>query len=203
MAKIISRKEALAKGLKRYFTGKYCINNHHCERYINGSCIECDSVKSSKYYATTKGKDKRSSYFKKYSKTEKGKEINRKWTNIYDQSTKGKENNKIYKRIRRSRDPGYKIRGNVSNRVKAFLKIKGKPKNKSLYKSIGCTNIFLKEWIEKKFKKGMNWNNHGTVWNIDHIKPVSKFKIENIERANHYTNLQPLFWRENIIKGNK
>ena len=39
--KIISRKEAIALGLKKYFTGKPCINGHIAERTVNASCIEC------------------------------------------------------------------------------------------------------------------------------------------------------------------
>ena len=41
MSKIISRKEALAKRLKRYFTGKPCKWGHICEKTINGQCTEC------------------------------------------------------------------------------------------------------------------------------------------------------------------
>jgi 5-methylcytosine-specific restriction endonuclease McrA len=40
---IISRKEARAKGLKRYFTGKPCAKGHLGERFVNAAnCVECD-----------------------------------------------------------------------------------------------------------------------------------------------------------------
>ena len=40
--KIISRKEAKKKGLKRYFTGEPCIRNHISERGVAGkNCLEC------------------------------------------------------------------------------------------------------------------------------------------------------------------
>lgn len=42
--KKISRAEAKARGLKRYFTGKPCKYWHVCERYISGQCIECTYV---------------------------------------------------------------------------------------------------------------------------------------------------------------
>lgn len=43
--KIISRKEAKAQGLKRYFTGKPCKRGHVCERDVkNGQCQECGSI---------------------------------------------------------------------------------------------------------------------------------------------------------------
>ena len=39
---IVSRKEALERGLKRYFTGKPCKNGHIAERFVsNGRCVEC------------------------------------------------------------------------------------------------------------------------------------------------------------------
>jgi hypothetical protein len=43
-------------------------------------------------------------------------------------------------------------------------------------------------------------------WHIDHIKPLSKFNLQDRNeflKANHYTNLQPLWAEENISKGNK
>ena len=207
MQKIITKQEALTKGLKRYFTGVKCKHGHLSERYINGSCIVCDRIKSARYYKTPKGKKTRAIFFKGYydlwSKTEKGRALNRKSSNEYYSTRKGKDYKKNYQRKRRSIDIPYKIRENISKRVRTFLTLKGQPKKNSLYTSIGCNNIFLKNWIEKQFKKGMNWKNYGSVWVIDHIKPVSKFKIEDIEKANHYTNLQPLFWRENIIKSDK
>lgn len=40
--KIISRKEAEARGLKRFFTGKVCAHGHLAERYtINRQCYVC------------------------------------------------------------------------------------------------------------------------------------------------------------------
>ena len=47
---IISRKEAVALGLKRYFTGKPCKRCHVCERSIyDRGCIECKKERESKY----------------------------------------------------------------------------------------------------------------------------------------------------------
>lgn len=42
-------KEAKQKNLKRYFTGKPCKNDHICERYVRGGCVEC-SKESSKLW---------------------------------------------------------------------------------------------------------------------------------------------------------
>lgn len=43
MPEIITRKEALERGLKRYFTGKPCKHGHVSERKIgSGMCLSCD-----------------------------------------------------------------------------------------------------------------------------------------------------------------
>jgi hypothetical protein len=40
---IITRAEAKAKGLKRYFTGKPCKRGHVSERRVGGNCVDCDA----------------------------------------------------------------------------------------------------------------------------------------------------------------
>lgn len=72
-------------------------------------------------------------------------------------------------------------------------------------KLLGCSYKELKEHLEKQFKDGMNWDNYGFYgWHADHIKPLSSFdftKKEEMEKAFHYTNLQPLWAKENLTKG--
>lgn len=48
---LITRDEARAKGLKRFFTGLPCIRNHISERYVSvGSCCECSKGYFKKWY---------------------------------------------------------------------------------------------------------------------------------------------------------
>lgn len=42
MPEIISRKEAAARGLKRYFSGKPCPHGHLAERFVSHGCVECN-----------------------------------------------------------------------------------------------------------------------------------------------------------------
>jgi len=54
----------------------------------------------------------------------------------------------------------------------------------------------LKLYLEKQFLPEMNWENHGNIWEIDHIKPCANFDLTDIKQQQecfHYTNLQPLF----------
>ena len=44
---MMSRAEAKAEGLARYFTGKPCKHGHVAERYLWGACVECQRVRDS------------------------------------------------------------------------------------------------------------------------------------------------------------
>lgn len=68
---------------------------------------------------------------------------------------------------------------------------------------IGCTTQFLKSYLESKFTGAMSWENHGSLWHIDHIIPLSKFNLKDplqLAQSCHYTNLQPLLIPHNLAK---
>jgi hypothetical protein len=55
----------------------------------------------------------------------------------------------------------------------------------------------------------MNWDNIGSLWQIDHIIPI-KYKENGIEptleeqiKRLYYTNTQPLYSIDNLKKGNR
>jgi hypothetical protein len=57
MTEIISREEAIARRLNRYFTGEPCVNGHIAQRYIHGSmshgtCCECHKERKQKWLKT-------------------------------------------------------------------------------------------------------------------------------------------------------
>ncbi len=64
---------------------------------------------------------------------------------------------------------------------------------------------FLWIYLEKKYKKGMTRDNYGD-WHVDHIKPCASFDLTDAKQQMlcfHYTNLQPLWAKENLQKGKK
>jgi len=101
-------------------------------------------------------------------------------------------------------DPEFKLLTMLRKRI--LNVIKGKKHYKSI-DLLGCTVLNARVHLEKQFKEGMTWGNHGTRgWHIDHIIPCSSFDLTDPEQQKkcfHYTNLQPLWAKENMSKGAK
>lgn len=110
-----------------------------------------------------------------------------------------------YIRKRSHVDPLYRASRNLRSRL--YSAIKGNYKSGSAIKDLGCSIEEFKVHIEAQFKQGMTWDNYGMKgWHIDHIKPLSKFDLSNseqVKKACHYSNLQPMWWHENLSKGDK
>lgn len=61
----------------------------------------------------------------------------------------------------------------------------------------------LRAHLETRFLPGMTWENYG-AWHIDHVRPLASFDLTDraqLLQACHYTNLQPLWARDNRSKG--
>jgi hypothetical protein len=70
---------------------------------------------------------------------------------------------------------------------------------------VGCSWEALAAHLEAQFSEGMSWDNHGLEgWHIDHIIPLASAKTyEGLIPLLHYTNLQPLWAKENLKKGDR
>ena len=110
-----------------------------------------------------------------------------------------------YVKIRNQSNPLFKLMSNCRSRVSRILFVNNIRKKNKTSEIIGCSKEFLKEHLEKQFTNGMTWDNYGLYgWHIDHIIPLSSAKTEDeIYKLCHYTNLQPLWWFDNLKKGNK
>ena len=104
--------------------------------------------------------------------------------------------------------PQHRLANICRKRLSRFIN----QKSKSVSKSTGCTWLELKIYLESKFyinpktKKPMTWNllgkNHSN-WQIDHIKPLCSFDLSDPKQfdvACHYTNLQPLWYDDHLVK---
>lgn len=98
----------------------------------------------------------------------------------------------------------FKIACTIRSRLWEAIKSQGARKHSKTMAMLGCTIPELKSHLEKQFKPGMSWSNYGyRGWHIDHITPLSSFKLSDPEqqrKATHYTNLQPLWRFENQSK---
>lgn len=85
---------------------------------------------------------------------------------------------------------------NVIARIARKTKTK---KSRKTNEYLGCTFAEARAHIEKQFKRGMSWNNHGE-WEIHHIIPLAEWDLtdpQQMIRATHFTNLKPLWKAEN------
>lgn len=96
-----------------------------------------------------------------------------------------------------------RLANNLRRRV--YKALKGFNKAAHTMELLGCSIEYLKEHLEKQFKSGMSWDNYGE-WHVDHIRPLTSFDLTDAEQqgiACNYKNLQPLWARDNLSKGNK
>jgi len=99
-------------------------------------------------------------------------------------------------------NPIARIRKKLCQRIREFATIPNSTRD-PICTSIGCSRKDLRVHIESEFQPGMTWENYGE-WEIDHIKPLCLFNLlDQKERlaANLYTNLQPLWAKDNLLKG--
>ena len=116
-----------------------------------------------------------------------------------------KEHSREMEKLRLSTNINAKLSCILRQRMNKALKHNYKAG--SAVKDLGCSIDDFKKYLESKFINGMNWENYGKDgWHIDHIKPLTSFDLSDRSQfieACHYTNLQPLWWYDNLSKGIK
>ena len=121
-------------------------------------------------------------------------------TEAYAQTPERKAHKKSYRQTIQGR-----LRSNLRTRL--YSAINGNQKTGSAVCDLGCTIDELKAYLEVLFRPGMTWDNWAfDGWHIDHIKPLVSFDLTDREQflqACHYTNLQPLWAKENLSKSDK
>jgi hypothetical protein len=171
-------------------------------------CKECLSQYHKQYYLKNKEKLKKNisdfrknnpEYMKNWRKNniEKIKEQKTNWYNENRDKINTNERN------RRQTDIQYKIKKNLRRRVNQVITRNNR--SDSTMCLIGCSIYELLKYLENKFSDGMSWDNYGN-WHIDHIIPCASFdltKIDQQKKCFHYSNLQPLWAKDNISKGCK
>jgi len=70
------------------------------------------------------------------------------------------------------------------------------------------TNFEAKIFFESLFSGEMSWENHGTVWQLDHLVPQAYLSYvepssDNFQKCWELSNLEPTLIKENISKGSR
>jgi hypothetical protein len=206
-----------------------CCKKYKKEYYLKNK-ETINSKNTINYY---KNKKKRQKYCKKYNKMHKKEiaQQNKKWREknkkykalkdkIYQQKHKRairlyykkyyKKNKKKLlsyniknRKMQRKNNLNIRLRDRLAKRI--WDAIKNNYKSNFTVELLGCSIEFLKKHLEKQFKKGMNWKNYGK-WHVDHIRPCASFDLSKPSQQRkcfNYTNLQPLWAKENLSKGAK
>jgi len=164
-------KECRKKAVKDY-------TNHNKEKYL--------SYQKNIYI---KNKEQRLQYRRKYYLMNRNK-INKQHSN--------------YMKLRRFNDANFRLLGCLRGGL--YKCLKGLLKNHKTVDYIGCSIEELWIHLESKFQEGMIKDNYG-LWHVDHIKPLSSFNFNDVDKeyqlklAWNYSNLQPLWAKDNLKKG--
>ena len=184
------------------------------QNIVRKSCSSCQTNKaSSQFYkdlskvdgVSSRCKDCTKSALKRWAENnpEKAKESCRTSKNRLRKLPHNRIKINAYTRNKKKVDLNFKISENLRSRL--YHALKGKIKTGSAITNLGCTVAELKFHLESLFQEGMAWDNYGRDgWWIDHIVPLSAFGLtdpEQIKKACHYTNLQPLWAKDNMSKG--
>ncbi len=143
----------------------------------------------------------RREYYKNLS-PEKKEELKIKKRELYHKN-KYKDKKNEYVKEKLETDSFFKLKFNIRSLIRNAFKRGFTSKSKKTVEILGCSFEDFKLHLESKFDENMNWENHGTYWELDHIIPISSAKTkEEVYKLNHYTNFQPLYWLDNIRKSN-
>jgi hypothetical protein len=139
---------------------------------------------------------------------------NREWDNARNKqyAIKNKDRLKIihreYQRNRRKDDIEYRIKCILVSTIGTIIRSNNKNAKKAArtFNLIGCSLEDFLKYIESKFLPGMSMDKighgHNKV-NIDHIIPCETFDFMDEKQQKacfHYTNLQPLWYQDNVKK---
>lgn len=163
-------------------------------------CKLCLNQDFKSYYHSSGRKD--SDYYKTY------REQNKEYFNTYCHNhyhTK-KELYREWNKTKYDTDLKFKLKHITSSRISQALKTYQTLKQNRTIEYLGCSMEEYTQYIEKQFTLEMTWENYGIYWEIDHVKPIDAFDLNDenqLYEAFHYTNTQPLSKLDNRKKSNK
>lgn len=105
-----------------------------------------------------------------------------------------------YNRARYKNENNFVVSKRLSGRIWCAFAGRGWTKRGRSAELVGCSWDELKLHIERQFLRGMTWDNR-SEWHIDHIVPLASASTpEEMEALCHYTNLRPIWAKDNLKK---
>lgn len=169
---------AKERGLKRYFTGRLCVNGHIALRIVSTeTCEEC-----------------RRTYRRQYKNNEEKRPLimashQRRAKRLYRNCLAHRKSKQIMAattaQVRRIAS------GTQSRRVGCYTQ---------------ATAEQLRSYLAAQFRPEFTWANYGDKWVVDHIRPFASFDLRDPSQARlcgMWFNLQPLTQRENREKSDR
>lgn len=73
-------------------------------------------------------------------------------------------------------------------------------------KYFNCDIKLFANWLKFCFSEEMTMNNHGSVWHLDHVIPISSLDLKNPDKVYlcfNYLNYMPFLSHDNLSKNKK
>jgi len=156
-------------------------------------------------------KEYKKEYDRKYSQEYRKKhpewkrESNKRWRKRTKWKKENSDYQNKYQKKRKQIDPKYKLDNNM--RIALWFALRDKKARRRWESLVNYSIDNLIKHLEKQFDDKMTWDNYGSYWTIDHIKPKSLFKYEipqdpEFQKCWTLKNLQPMEKIDNIKKRN-
>jgi hypothetical protein len=213
----ISRKDAIQKGLSKYYTGRPCSQGHVVERYTAGACVQCVSERKAELYQ--QNREKILAYMKvqgaiyRKNNPEKRAENSRKWKER--NRTKVKE----LSRVRYAKNPEHRRaisrasyarrRDLEAQRMRMYRQTNkgiinfhtGKRKAARLQRTPAWLTLDDLWLIEQFYETAAERTKAtGVQWHVDHKIPLQGKTVSGLHVPK---NLQVILGVENSRKGNR
>lgn len=171
---------------------------------LESFCKVCKKEKSKVNYAKNLEHRLLQNKLYYYANHEKQKEVKNTWKKNNPELVRAINN--AWEKNKRKEDKFWACKKALRTRFLGALS--GRKKSNSTLNLVGKDSWeAFKLYVELHWKEGMSWDNYGSAkdcWVIDHIKPLASARtLEELEKLQHYTNLQPLWSIENLQKGTK
>lgn len=187
----ITRKEAVARGLKRYFTGLPCKNGHIDERFVSTAhCKECLRQRDVRRYRENPQRERER--LRKY--RDKNREALREYARRY--AVQNPEETKKKNREWRARNPEYAAQWRRANANRVNAKT-AERRSARVERTPAWAdfNAIARVYAQAKLAEAVTgWPHH-----VDHIVPLRGKNVSGLHVEN---NLQILPYDENCAKSN-